>query len=101
MPFGMHLSFSSQGSTVTEQPIVLCNACPQRKIHTFGLWSLWIGRSGFAAGWGERAGWFERAREAKPSRDSGVIPLDFPAAVAGFLCPTHERVSLCQNSEAA
>src|SRR5208337_3625114 len=36
-----------------------------------------IGRSGFAAGWGERAGWLRRMEGIWPSNESGVIPWDF------------------------
>src|SRR5271157_3046185 len=37
----------------------------------------YVGRSGFAAGWGERAGWLRRMEGIWPSNESGVISWDF------------------------
>src|SRR5271166_1447930 len=57
-----------------------------------------LGRSGFAAGWGERSGGVVRTGRGRPSTDSGVIPLSFRPVWPGFFDPLHERVSRCQSS---
>src|SRR5271165_214235 len=56
-----------------------------------------IGRSGFAAGWGERPPWTARAGHNLRLREFRSDTLDSPAIVAGVFLSTHERVSRCQN----
>src|SRR5271166_5050204 len=46
-----------------------------------------FGRSGFAAGWGERAGWVVRTGGGPTSKDSGVIPWDFRPLWPEFFGP--------------
>ena len=55
-----------------------------------------IGRSGFAAGWGERAGWLRRLGGGWPSRDSGVIPWDFRPLWLEFFGP-HSRKGITMS----
>src|SRR5262249_48254983 len=61
-----------------------------------------IGRSGFAAGWGERAAWVVQPGRGWPSKDSDVVmPWGSRPLWLGLLGTPHERVSRCQNSETA
>src|SRR5208282_1115369 len=50
-----------------------------------------IGRSGFAAGWGERAGWVVRTGRGLGAERVWCDTLGFPAVVAGVLWPTHTK----------
>src|SRR5208282_6644023 len=50
-----------------------------------------IGRSGFAAGWGERAGWVVRTGRGLGAERVWCDTLGFPAVVAGVLWPPHTK----------
>src|SRR5271166_2886548 len=49
--------------------------------------SLTVGRSGFAAGWGERAVWVVQTRRRLAAESFWCDTVGFPAAVAGVLWP--------------
>ncbi len=53
----------------------------------YGMLRFWVGRSGFAAGWGERSEWVCGLGGDRSLKDSGVIPWDFRPLWLEFLGP--------------